>query len=405
MRPVERAVQGPGPVPPWDPVADGWVMRGDWLSYAARLHRDGRPFALATVIARRPPQSVPVGARAIIEPDGRMDGWIGGGCVRPTILREALEALADGRPRLVRVSPDEPLVGESFRTEKFYPMTCHGGGAVEVYIEPVLPAPRLIVFGTSPVAESLVRLADPLGFRIRVADPAASRDRFPLAEAVVTDVATAAQDAGAGDYAIVATMGTGDEEALEAALAGRAAYVGLVASRRKARALLEALEARGVERARLERVTCPAGLDLGGTSAAEIALSILAQVVATRAGRRAERAGADPVPESNPDLSMGKSVASIAPTTGESRSEPMPLLGHRPTPRSIAGLVSGRPPVSALVPSDPPVTGLDPVCGMAVEVAIARHYVTFEGRTFYFCCPRCKAAFERDPEKYTVVVG
>ena len=84
MRPVERAVQGPGPVPPWDPVADGWVMRGDWLSYAARLHRDGRPFALATVIARRPPQSVPVGARAIIEPDGRMDGWIGGGCVRPT---------------------------------------------------------------------------------------------------------------------------------------------------------------------------------------------------------------------------------------------------------------------------------------------------------------------------------
>lgn len=390
------------------------VVGTDWLSEAARLRGEGRPFALATVVARKPPQSAYYGAKALILPDGSMSGWIGGGCVRPTILREALEALSDGRPRLVRVSPEELDDREVVEGVRVYPMICQGEGAVDVYIDPVLPTPRLVVFGITPVAEALVRLAEPLGFRIHVVDPAASPDRFPAAETVSAELDGAGATVGPMDHVVVATMGAGDEEALEAALATDAGYVGLVASRKKGHSLFQYLEERGDVRGRLDRVRCPAGLDLGGTSAAEIALSILAQIVELRArgrGRETDFAaaseGIDPAvgtgaPEAMGDA--GRGMDSIAPM----EPRPLPLVSN---PRSSAGAVAAdhdstdERTKSSVVAGTAAITALDPVCGMAVEIATARHSAVHDGRTFHFCCSHCKAAFEREPERYRVAAG
>jgi len=318
-------------------LAVGACAGAAWLEEAARLHREGREFVLATVVAREAPQSARSGAKALVLPDGRLVGWVGGGCVRPTVIRESLAALRDGEPRLLRINPGaEPDPRPEVRV---FAMTCQGEGAVDIYLEPVLPPPELLVYGRTPVAEALAELARPLGFEVRRGEPGAP----PAGD-------------GSRSFVVVATMGEGDEEALEAALAGDARYLGLVASRKKGAALFAYLRGRGILEPSLARVKCPAGLDLGGVTPAEVALSILAEIVQAQ---RAPRAALRRVP---------------APA----------LAGPAPEPEA------------------PFAT--DPVCGMAVEVATARHTLEHEGRTHYFCCPHCKAHFARDPARYQEAV-
>ena len=269
------------------------------LIEAGRLAAEGRPYVLATVVSVVRPASTRRGDRALVTPDGRVMGWIGGACSEPTVVREALRALADGESRVARMEGG-----------------CASEGVVEVLIEPVLPSPLLAIVGESPAARTLAELARVVGWRVR-------RDGVEGAEAVV-----------------VATMGTGDEELLAAALAGEAGYVGLVASSRRAASVFADLRTRGLGEEEVLRVRTPAGLDLGPSSQEEIAVAILAELVAWRHAR--------------PDETHVLQEA------------------------------------------------VDPVCGMTVAVEAAAERVVREGVTVVFCSAHCRSRFEAEPDRYSL---
>jgi xanthine dehydrogenase accessory factor len=211
------------------------------------------PYALATVVWRQGPSSGKPGAHARIAADGTVDGWIGGACAEPLVVRSALEVLASGQPRLLFLGRDDQPVPDGVT---FVPISCASEGALQVYIEPVLPPPHLVVAGSSPMTEALTAMAAALGWRT-------------------------GGSPGPDSMVVVATQGHGDEEALSDALAARPAYVGLVASRRRGAVVLGYLADRGVSG--LDRVRVPAGLDLGATTHEEIAVAILAELVKLRA--------------------------------------------------------------------------------------------------------------------------
>lgn len=274
---------------------------------------------MATVTWRRAPSSGKQGSKAIIHADGTVDGWMGGACSQPTIVQHALEALAEGSPRLI-------LLGEADVREEVVTvaMACSSEGAMEVYVEPVLPSPHLHVIGSSPMVETLRRLAGALEWRVSVVD-----------EPDVSGV-------GPHSFVVVATQGHYDEQALEAALGSAAGYVGLVASEKRASAVREHLRGQGVADEHLARLRAPAGLDLGPIEHEEIAVAILAELVAER---------------------------------------------------------SSLPPASQ-VEVHMPEQAIDPVCEMTVDVATARWTAEHEGITYYFCAPGCKKAFESDPASF-----
>jgi len=275
---------------------------------------------LATVVRCDPPTSARPGDKAVITADGRLRGWIGGSCSEPLVRREALLALADGEPRLVKIVPAEAVKSSRRKVELTMATTCPSGGALYIFIEPQLPRPLLVVFGESPAAETMARMAALAGFRTR-----------QVSQAELGSLSTPGPDA----WAVVATMGHYDEEAVEAALTFPDLPVALVASRRRSAAVLEALRARGVGEEALGRVHAPAGRGRG-VSQEEIALLALADVVAERHRRPAARTA-----------------------TAEAAA----------------------------------VFATDPICGMSVEVKPGALSLERDGETFYFCGPGCKAAF------------
>lgn len=222
------------------------------LIRAGRLAARGEPFVLATVVEVLRPSSARRGDRALVTPDGTIEGWVGGACSEPVVAREALRALADGEARLVRIGPEDS--------------GCASEGTVEVFVEPQLPAPLLAVVGESPAAQVLADLAERIGWRV--------------AREVNEHV----------DGVVVATMGHGDVETLAQALRTNAGYVGLVASAKRAATVLSALEASGFDDEALVRVRSPAGLDLGPLRQEEIAVAILAELVSWRHTRAAPAA-------------------------------------------------------------------------------------------------------------------
>ena len=288
---------------------------GEVIVEAGRLAGEGAPYVLATVVRVDRPASTRRGDRALVLPDGTLRGWVGGACSEPTVIREALRALADGESRLVRIGP--PGVADGAPADVVCAeSTCASEGTVEVLIEPQLPQPLVAVVGESPAAVTLAELARTIGWRV-------STGLVPEADAVV-----------------VATMGRGDEEALAAALGGAAGYVGLVASSRRATVVLGELRERGLGEEALARVRSPAGLDLGPASQEEIAVAVLAELVAWRHARP------------HPDA--------------------IPLVAE----------------------------AIDPVCGMTVAVEGAKETAVHEGVTYYFCNPGCRERFEADPARY-----
>ncbi len=316
-------------------------MRPDLLEKAALLARRGEPFALATVVARKGPISAHVGDMALVTRE-ECHGWVGGSCTRPTVMAEARKAMEDGRPRLVCLDPDP----ESRRRPglRVYPMTCHSGGSVEIHIQPVLPAPRLLVYGVAPVARAVARLAKAMDYTVYAVDKEADAAAFPGADVVVPDPAELRLERTPVPlFAVVATQGQWDEDALVSALAHGPDYVAVVASPKRFAQIVEALAAR-VGAAALSTVRNPAGLDLGGVTPEEIAVSILAEIVKTRRG-------AAPAEE-----------------------EPM---------EETAG-----------------GTARDPVCGMDVRVAESSHHARHGGRDFHFCCAGCRERFVANPERY-----
>lgn len=284
---------------------------------------------LATVVRRRAPSSGKPGCHGLVDAEGRLHGWVGGACAGPAIVREARAALRQGSPRLVVLGASGERDGSEDGVVSL-PMTCASEGELEVFLEPLAPAPLLAVVGRSPAVETLVGMANVLGWRTVTLDGA--------------DPDLAAVGVGERAFVVVATQSDDDVEALVRALQTPAAYVGLVASRRRAAGVLAALRDRGIPEEALARVQAPAGLDLGPVSHPEIAVAILAELVRLRAA------------------------------------------GER-----------GVPAEPALAPA---TEAIDPVCGMTVDTTTARHHLSHAGREYWFCAAGCRARFEADPGRY-----
>lgn len=242
-------------------------MNRELLELAADLSRRHRPFLTATVVWARGPSSGKRGSTAVIEPDGSVHGWIGGACAEPVVIREAREAMADGKPRLLFLGTEEDIASVENRPDvTTVPISCTSEGALEVFLEPILPQPHLVVIGGSPAVDTLVSLAETLDWRVDVVG-----DDLELPEV-------------SGSSAIVvATQGHYDEPAVEAALATDAGYIGLVASAKRAETITGYLRDRGLDDNQVARVIAPAGIDLGHIAHREIGVSIVADLVKRRA--------------------------------------------------------------------------------------------------------------------------
>ena len=266
------------------------------MDLVAELKAAEETFVLATVVRTVSVTAAKAGAKAIIRPDGTIvAGWIGGGCARGAVLKAARDALADGKPRMVSVQPENLLAelgvkpGENRDGVRFASNMCPSKGTMDVFVEPVLPHPSLVILGGSPVALSLATQARGLGYHVTVAAPAADLPEVADADARIDGFALGKLNE-ARRFVVVSTQGKGDEAALRSAVTTPADYHAFVGSRRKMAALREKLIGEGIEAAALDRVKAPAGLDLGAITPEEIAMSILAEITVER--RRGQRATA-----------------------------------------------------------------------------------------------------------------
>ena len=272
----------------------------DILGIISARKETGEPFALATVVRTVSATAAKAGAKAVILPDGSIyEGWIGGGCARAAVLKAAKDALADGRSRLISVQPPDALdekglkAGEEREGVRFAKNMCPSQGTMDIFVEPVLPRPQVVICGSSPVAVAISELARRSGFAVTVCAPAAEQSSFDEVDRRIEGYALSVNEAGSR-FVVVSTQGRGDEAALQAALAVEVDYVAFVGSRRKAEVLKAALAKRGVAPERLAKLKAPAGLDLGAITPDEIALSIMAEIVAARRGKKSR--GSPPQP-------------------------------------------------------------------------------------------------------------
>jgi xanthine dehydrogenase accessory factor len=302
----------------------------------------GTPCVLATVVRCEPPTSAKPGDKAIITGDGRLRGWIGGSCSEPVVRREALRALSEGVPQLIRIVPAPEVKQTRKRGELTVATTCPSGGALDIFIEPRLPRPLLLVFGDSPSARTLVQMGSLAGFRTCSVHPGAVPENIPEADLMLGSLDLSGANPGADSWAVVATMGHYDEDAIEAALAYPDLDVGLIASMRRAAAVREALLSRGLDEETVGRIRTPAGR-VRGVSQEEIALLALAEVVTARRRR------------------------------GQPRSKP-----------AVSNVVFAT----------------DQVCGMTVDPLTAMHKAAYGGTMYWFCSAGCQAEFEKAPLRY-----
>lgn len=330
-------------------------MSDEYLRKASELSAARVPYVTAVVVRAERPTSGKPGDRAIVTQDGRFFGWIGGSCAQPTVVNEAVRALADGSPRLIRLSPD-PGRTEVPEGVREMAMTCFSGGTLDIFIEPRHPAPRLLVVGNLPVVRMLAQLAQAMSYEVIAVDPTGSED-VSHAEQVLRDVADIATHVDPLTFVVVATHGEYDEPALEAALGTPAPYIGLVASRARGEAVMAYLRQQGLPEGALARVRFPAGLDIQARDGGEIAVSILAEIIQAR--------------------------------------RTMPHVG------------AAEQALEEAVPAEPaaPESAIDPVCGMTVTVQGAMHTYDHDGQMYYFCCEGCRAQFAQKPESYLTHTG
>ncbi|PYE16235.1 xanthine dehydrogenase accessory factor [Paraburkholderia silvatlantica] len=329
----------------------------DLLQLEQRLIDAGAPFAVVTVIRAAPPTSTHVGAQALVEAGGALHGWVGGGCSRTIVIEAARESIRTGQPRRVRIS-NEPAPAEA--EVEAHAMPCASNGALELFIQPTVPAPLVAVLGATPAAQEACVLARRVGFRASLA--------ADVARAGQAGVEAAALDRAGTSFVLVATQGERDEDALEAALRSAAAAVLLIASHRKAERLRAAMRLRGIDEIRLAALHAPAGPAIHAHTPQEIALGAVAGLVALRH-----------------EMHEMHEMAEAAPPRAAIATETVPPL----------------PPCEALGAAVAEAGRyVNPVCGMSVEIAKAKHVLDYGGRKVYFCCDGCKSEFERAPGRY-----
>lgn len=313
----------------------------------------------ATVVRAERPTSAKPGDKAIITADGALHGWVGGSCTQPAVLAEARRALADGQARLIRLSAaPEAQAPRAGLTD--LPMTCFSGGTVEIYLEPQLPTPRLLVVGGGPIARALVGLGLQLGYEVLSADMERAPGAVAEGARAVADLAKLPGLITPATYVVVASHGAYDEIALGYALRARAAYVALVASPTRAQAVRELLAGEDLPPEALAALKAPAGLDLGAAGPGEVAVSILAEIIQRRH-----------------------------------------VLAAQPPAEAPA---QAPPALAEPIEQIEAIEAIDPICGMSVTIAGARHIYAHEGQVYYFCCAGCRATFRKNPGEFVGAV-
>ncbi len=320
-------------------------MIRDLTETVEEMRRAGVPFVLATVTRAERPTSAKPGAKAVVTADGTLTGWVGGSCTEPAVKREAAKVLLDGEPRLLRLCAPESMGLAPQEGVIEVALTCVSGGTLEIYLEPQLSEPQLIVIGHQATAEALATIGKAVGYRVTVLGHEITPEHFPAADRLIDELDYSHLLFTPQTAVVVTSHGNYDEEALEIALRSEAGYVALVASGKRADEVLEYLKGAGLPQERLSRLRSPAGLDLGGHTPGEIALSVLAEIV------------------------QFKHQMQTAPETA-----PEPERGE----------------------------ALDPVCGMTVDIATSTLLSSHQGHTYHFCSVGCKHRFEQHPETYLI---
>lgn len=352
----------------------------DLFEISRELSQQHQPHAWITVISVTGPSSSYVGAQAIVRADGELNGWIGGGCVQSAARAAALRSIASAVPQRLRLSnTKDPSEAVDVR-----PMACASNGEVELFIQPTAIAPRLRIYGSTPIVRVAAWLAREMDF-----------DPLTDVEAADVEALTKGRANEPGSeretYALVATQGDGDQASLEKALRSNARAVLVVASRRKTERLRVAMELRGVPKSRLDVMYAPAGPDIGAITPNEIALAAVAGLVALRRGRPA--AGDRHADAHSPHASANRDADAHGPHIATNRNADVAARGADTHDRAALRLAQ-------------PMTGyINPVCGAVVDPKHALSTLTIADQTHYFCCQGCRTEFERDPQKYLEIAA
>ena len=356
-------------------------MRDDALARRAEeLAAQGAAFATATVVRAQRPTSAHAGDVALITSDGNIEGFVGGICAEHSVRLFAWTAMKSGEPILLRILPTEEEVAGKQDAKEDGAVTvlnsCLSGGAIEIFLEPTLPTPRVNIVGSKPIAAAIEQLGP----------------QFDLEIAAVGDNAAEIHE---GDLAIiVAAHGKGELEALRAGLQAGLPYVGLVASPKRGAALIEELREGGLSDDLLERIDYPAGLDIKAKTPPEVALSIIARLVETRHGGSysppLRSPSSEPAPTFAVDPICGMTVT-MAPDTPQLEHDGDTIYFCREACKTeyAAGLSGDAPPAA-------PATAVDPICGMTVLASGDTPQLVHDGETVYFCCEGCKTQYQRE---------
>ncbi len=328
-------------------------MHNTFLQTANTLNQGNQAYATAIIVRRKIPSSGKPGDKAIITEDGQIHGWIGGGCTRGIVLKEALLSLQDRKPRMVHISPD--AIQAYGPSTKLYTMTCQSGGEVEVYIEPVLPKPQILIFGTSHIAMALAKISKAMEYQVEVVMSSTDVNVFPEADKLVAlDEFEVSETPRANQYVVVCTQGERDAEALYKALGMGSSYLAFVASRKKANSIYAEMRQMGATFDQLKTIKTPAGLDIGAKTPHEVAISILAEII----------------------QDFRSESADTEETTAEQKVAKTMQDGDY---------------------------YINPVCQVPVLKSAAKHVLEHQGEKVYFCCDGCKVSFEQQPDKYLAV--
>lgn len=322
-------------------------MENIWKE-ALRLEEKGESFAVVTVVRSVKPTSAIVGAKALITSTGEMIGFVGGQCTQSVLISQALKCIENGVSQLVLITSD---AAQARATEgvTVLPMTCHSEGTVELFIEPKIPAPVLLVIGHSPIADSLKKIAVHLHFQVRSAAMETIDSEGADPSSAFTE--TIQSHLSPGAYVVVASMGLYDTESIQALQGCELSYVGLVTSPKRREAVLADLKNQGVSEEFCSSISAPVGLDLGAVDPAEIAITILAEIIEHRRKKRP-----------------------VAPMK-------TPITANS-TRREV----------------------IDPICHMVVDLNTTLHKAEYQGKEYGFCCPHCRKTFLENPETYAHTV-
>ncbi len=322
-------------------------MFDEFYNKSEALRKQNDLFATATVVRREAPCSGRSGDKAIIDQYGEITGWIGGGCVKGIVLKEAEDAMKTGVARLVKVGKSYTLNKEDGVNE--YKMTCMSEGTVEIFIEPVLPASHLVVIGKTVIAKALVKIAKAAGYKVTAVAPEAKPATFEKVDMLITQLSLQPVKISAATAIVICTQGENDAEALQLVVDQPCFYKGFVASAKKKTALFESLIEKGFKKEKINEIHSPAGININAKKPEEVAISILSEII--------------------------------------KEQNNLPVSGFMAFNQT--GPQSGRPTYY-----------INPVCGIPVDMNSPKHIVEYNGEKIYFCCDGCKVKFDAEPHKY-----